>query len=423
MRAKGSSRSPKQPQPEHRRDWYPYYAGFTVDFVDAVLATHGDGVRTVLDPWNGAGTTTSVCARRKLDSAGVDLNPALTVIARARLTPVSVAESLTPLAAEILDAAQRRGAPLHPNDPLGTWLRAPAVERLRAIQGAIHAVLSDVPDRSGLAIDVLAGKLPLLAAFYYSALFATTRDTLSRFRATNPAWIRTPDTERHRINPGWPALSSRFLLRVQYLASRLSVPNSSGSTIELRTASATDLPFESNSFDATITSPPYATRIDYIKGVLPELSVLGATAADVEQLRRSSTGSPVVRGVPRSGGRLESEYGLSLLEGIKGHDSKGSRSYYYPWMSNYLHGLQSGLNETARVVVAGGPICIVAQDSHYKELHIDLQRVIVDMMRAAGRQLVNREDYDVRHHMARINPRARRYVENPRSQESLLVFR
>jgi hypothetical protein len=34
--------SPKQRTPESRRDWYPYYAGYTEEFVDSVL---GEAVR------------------------------------------------------------------------------------------------------------------------------------------------------------------------------------------------------------------------------------------------------------------------------------------------------------------------------------------------------------------------------------------
>ena len=79
--------SPKQPQPERQRDWYPYYAGFTEEFVSEILREYVAKDAAVLDPWNGSGTTTSACANRGLSSAGVDISPALTVIARARLVP------------------------------------------------------------------------------------------------------------------------------------------------------------------------------------------------------------------------------------------------------------------------------------------------------------------------------------------------
>jgi DNA modification methylase len=419
-----SPASPKQPRPEQRRDWYPYYAGFTEEFVSGVLDAKIPEVMSVIDPWNGSGTTTVVCARRGFASAGTDVNPALVIIGRARVTPRSVSDSLLPLGQEIVEAAERHRHEVQPSDPLQVWLRPSAVEHVRALQWAIHSVLSDVPSPT-MTTRALAEGLPLLACFYYSALFAMTRDLLSRFRATNPTWLRMPETSRQRIAPNWQIMTSRFLGRVEYLRARLSVagvPDNSQKT-DIRMTSATTLPFKSASFGAAVTSPPYATRIDYVKGVLPELGVLGLGSADIVKLRQRSTGSPVVKGVAEENDELRSSYGQERLRTIRDHSSKGSRTYYYPWMANYLHGLQNGLLETARVVVPGGPICVVAQDSYYKEVHIDLQRIVIEILADRNRRLMVREDFEVRHHRARMNPRARQYVSERRSHESLLMFR
>lgn len=419
------SRSPKQPLPERHRDWYPYYAGYTEEFVADLLESFADRAESIVDPWNGSGTTTTVCAVRGLRSTGVDINPTLTVIARARLTPSSIADSLTPLGGEILEAARRYDRDTESDDPLAIWVRQSSVRRVRAIQSAIHSILSFVPDSTdGWQPGPLAKELPILVSFYYTALFATMRDLLMRFRASNPTWLRTPASPQSRIAPGWEAIDRGFLRRVDYLARKLTISGESLSDVdtELITGSATSLPHQTATFGAAITSPPYATRIDYVKGVLPELAVLGAQPDDITRLRRLSTGTPVVKGVSQTAVELASDYGRSVLTSIEQHQSKGSRAYYFPWMRNYLRGLQSGLIETARVVVPGGPICVVAQDSHYKEIHVDLQRIIVDVLAATGRRLVERRDYEVRHHMARLNPRARHYLQDRQNLESVLVF-
>ena len=77
--------SPKQPPDQRRRDWYPYYAGFTQRFVEALISEHLQDATFVVDPWSGSGTTTVACLKRGVASKGIDINPALTVIARARL--------------------------------------------------------------------------------------------------------------------------------------------------------------------------------------------------------------------------------------------------------------------------------------------------------------------------------------------------
>lgn len=420
--------SPKQPQPERHRDWYPYYAGFTERFVGEVLDKHAAGAESVIDPWNGSGTTTVSCAHRGIRAAGVDINPALTVIARARLAPRSIYESLSPEALAILDVARQLDSEPEPDDMLFTWMRSEAVSRVRSIQVAVHEALGYVPTRNGRSplrdLARLAETMPPKACFYYSALFAATRDLLRRYRATNPTWLLAPRTPRHRTAPSWATVGGAFVERVAYFGERLGLSNEieGDSNPVVRTGTATQLAYKSETFDGAVTSPPYATRIDYVKGVLPELALLGASKEDVELLRRLSTGSPVVSGVDRPTQRLSSRYGCTVLEAIREHSSKGSHRYYHPWMSRYLDQLQAGLVELARVVSATGTISVVVQDSHYKEVHIDLQKIVVETMEEANRPLAARQDFTVRHHRAHMNPRARKHLANRQSKESLLVF-
>ncbi|WP_410712175.1 DNA methyltransferase [Bradyrhizobium sp. BEA-2-5] len=45
--------------------------------------------QVVLDPWNGSGTTTSVANGAGLTAVGIDINPAMAVVAKARLSPTT----------------------------------------------------------------------------------------------------------------------------------------------------------------------------------------------------------------------------------------------------------------------------------------------------------------------------------------------
>src|SRR5690349_13474364 len=82
--------------------YFPYYAGYPERFAQQLLESaglrHGS---SVFDPWNGSGTTTYVASRLGLAAQGVDVNPAMVVVARARLLPCSEADSLSPIAREI----------------------------------------------------------------------------------------------------------------------------------------------------------------------------------------------------------------------------------------------------------------------------------------------------------------------------------
>jgi len=91
--------SPKQTTAERHSSLFPYYAGFSEAFVrDALDALQATADQIVLDPWNGSGTTTAVAKQGGLTSIGIDINPALAVVARARLATkkdVSAARQLS----------------------------------------------------------------------------------------------------------------------------------------------------------------------------------------------------------------------------------------------------------------------------------------------------------------------------------------
>ena len=120
---------------------------------------------------------------------------------------------------------------------------------------------------------------------------------------------------------------------------------------------------------------------------------------------------------------LVSDYATHSLEFIASHPSKGSRSYYRPWLKQYLRDLQESLFEIGRTVHPSGVICMVVQDSYFKTFHIDLQRIVCETLRSRGRALTCRYDYSA------SNPRSL-YTEsgtdcppkNRNHKETLLVF-
>ena len=418
--------SPKQPPTKHLKDWYPYYAGFTSAFVTDVFKCYLESAESVVDPWNGSGTTTAVAAGRSVTSMGVDINPALSVVARARLTPKSIADSLAPIAADIAAATEHITPAKRENDPLLVWLTPAASNEIRKLQRAIHVVTAA---DDTLEVDLSKGdesaptRLPLITAFFYSALFAATRDLLRPFRGTNPTWMAAPTSPHKRLRPGPETIRAVFIERVVYLSSRLQIIKpDSNELASIRTGRASVILSDQRSFDACLTSPPYATRIDYIKGSLPELSVLGLSTEFITTLRQQSTGTPVVRGVNRIEDDIPEE-AQDLVERVAGHESHGSANYYAPWLRNYLTEIHKALELIAARVKPAGRIALVVQDSYYKTLHIDLQKLVTASLATAGRSLIARHDFSVRHSMSNMNARARWHLPIRKHRESLLVFK
>jgi hypothetical protein len=383
-----------------------------------------DSAATLLDPWNGAGTTTAVAAARGLRVTGLDINPAATLVARARLTPLGVRSSLPPLADEIVLAAERTRPRLEPDDPLHRWFRVSAVTDIRELQRAIHDVLVDgdldAEMRQNPALFSVA--LPLLATFFYAALFAMTRDFLERFRSTNRTWLRYPESYRHKIAPASSRITSSFVSRVAFFAERLTLPDESSAAHGfLQTASVLDLD-EEGTYDACLTSPPYATRLDYVRSSLAELSVLRLSQNDMDALRSATTGTPRVRGIAAPANELRSSLANQTIRDVSTHPSHGSSNYYGPWLRNYLHSLEASLERVHRAVSPEGRIAIVVQDSFYKAIQIDLHEIVTQTFTDLGRRAISRDDYAARHLFSRINPAAQRHLRDRTNCESLLVF-
>ena len=238
-------------------------------------------------------------------------------------------------------------------------------------------------------------------------------------------WLKPVGSSGSRIGPSADALSTSFTEQLGFLAERLSLRSDQvprdNSVFETgranRTGAAEDF------YDAVLTSPPYATRVDYVKGMLPELAVLGADQALVRELRGLSTGSPTVDGDRASVEDVRSKRGRELLCAIESHSSKGSLSYYFPWMANYLMSLQSGLEEIDRTVIDGGVISVVVQDSYYKEIHVDLQGIVEEMLLDMGRPMSFRHDYSAPNPRRGSAPGKRGPHGKKSCRESLLVFK
>ena len=138
-----------------------------------------------------------------------------------------------------------------------------------------------------------------------------------------------------------------------YLSSRLKVTSADpNELVSIRTGRASVILAEDQSFDACLTSPPYATRIDYVKGSVPELSILGLSARAIAGLRQQTTGTPVVRGVNRAEGGMPEE-AEELVMRVAHHESHGSASYYAPWLRNYLTEIHEVLQLIATRVKPG----------------------------------------------------------------------
>jgi DNA modification methylase len=397
---------------------YPYYAGFSSGFVGDVLReldlAHG---ATILDPWNGSGTTTDVAARHGYVSVGYDINPAATVIASARLaTDADVAEA-TAILRRPRKSKGESAAPL--SDLLRRWLGPRSVATLRELEQDVIGAHEVAPLEAGPVT-----RLSPARALHQVALFNTLRKILREERTTNPTWTRLEARSRRiGVPPG--RVSRIFDECASALLARIPThrPFGLNPRPEIRVASSLGLPLHGGSVSAVITSPPYCTRIDYAIATLPELALLGYDNEAIRGLRDSMIGTPTVA----DNDPIESSaWGVTcveLLRRISGHPSKDSRTYYYKIYRSYFDRMSQSLYELDRVLLPGGSAVIVVQDSYYKDVHIDLQSIFHEMTSGMGWSLKRRVDFNASHAWSDIHPGISRYRARILPCESVLFFR
>lgn len=165
----GAFEPPKQKPAGAAPTFYPYYAGFSKGFVRSVLASElGKDVGLVLDPWNGAGTTTAVAREAGMAAIGIDLNPVPVMVASARLANKSDAAHLYGL----LHSAQEDSV-VQEDEPLLAWLHPRTASQARFL---VNSLLSSLAvNAHGQQLDPLSSPLPPLASLAVLSVAALVR--------------------------------------------------------------------------------------------------------------------------------------------------------------------------------------------------------------------------------------------------------
>jgi hypothetical protein len=189
---------------EGRAGWYRYYAGFSPKFVESAIGfTSLHGESTILDPWNGSGTTTSVARAAGYRAFGYDLNPTMVIVSKAKSIDATIAASISTLMEEILSRS-RQDAYIETPDPLEKWLTTRTAKNFRSIERALFSLLIDRHATQFIADFASLENVSSLAAFFYLGLFRSLRTILGPFQSSNPTWIRTAPRGADKVTRSRP---------------------------------------------------------------------------------------------------------------------------------------------------------------------------------------------------------------------------
>lgn len=407
-----------------RTSWYPYYAGYSVDFVDSILnhlQLKPDS--TILDPWNGSGTTTYAAARNGYSAIGFDLNPVMVIAAKAMFVEQAKG-SLVAIGQKIIcDAAKEIQSVGHELDPLDAWFAPSATLRIRTLESAIQSNLVDIESQRFRLVQSDVHNLSPLCCFFYVALFRSVRELLTPLRASNPTWIRLPETTRNRLRPSLSSITNIFSRNIKEMDEAIRSADPAIANVRFDISCSTALALKGKSIDCVITSPPYCTRIDYAVATRPELYVLGiGPKTGFSELRRGLLGSTAVSPISDEARAGLGETCDRVLSRIFSHDSVASKSYYYKTFWAYFRDMAMSIAECNRVLRKRGTAVFVVQDSYYKDIHVNLQAIIEEMFRYQGLDISERFDFKSRRSMAHVNTRSRIYGRKDDAIESVLLF-
>ena len=406
--------------------FFPYYAGFSESFACALLTSAKlESGAIICDPWNGSGTTTYTASALSIASRGFDLNPVMLIVARARLLPPSEADSLEPLAEQVVKSFKLGRRSLNDGDPLTWWFGSKSAAAIRSIERAIRERLVGAMTLtpSGIHLERISG----LAATFYVALFRVCRQFVRRFCSSNPTWLRRPRDQEGKIGVPCSDIVKKFLDNVKSMANaleaRANLFQAERGTYEIGLADSATMALEPGSIDLVLTSPPYCTRIDYAAATRIELAVLAPLVrATTEELGRNMIGSTRV---PHREIDISPSWGercRTFLEALRLHPSKASGGYYYRTHLDYFDKITRSISNISVGLKSNGSAVMVVQDSYYKDLHNDLPSIIVDIAQGRGLTLRRRQDFYLSRSMYRINPYSRRYNRPSGALEAVLCF-
>lgn len=391
--------SPKKPPIDTGglADIFPYYAGFAFDWARKQLneQSAGEPGKVVLDPWNGSGTTTLAAQCDGHPSFGIDRNPVANLVAQLRCQVGTQGQrSLVP--------QQSLESTIRANDPLSNWFSESSVQRIREWTVSLH--------RAPLESRTVG----------FVSLFRVVRKVTKQFEGTNPTWVKRARSSDDLVDIAPADLDDLIIAEQDYLVERLRASHIGSSVTTLVTASSDLLPIRTGSIDLILTSPPYLTRIDYGIAYCRELAVLGVDVMNSRALRAGLMGTTLIRN-NASHQFKPGTVAEDLIKRVSSHSSKASSGYYLKQTLQYLRDLSSGFDEMSRVVRSGGSLCMVVQDSYYKDEHVPLAEICVDEAHARGWDLVQMEQFPVKRTLTTLNRSAREYKKS-QVAESVITF-
>jgi len=403
--------------------WYQYYAGFSDAFVKELFEKYCVQFNspTILDPWNGSGTTTLVASMLGYSSYGFDLNPVMVIVARAKLfspTQKNISDLLEKI--QYSNITNKRKIS-YDQDPLNRWFVRSTVTALRKIEAFIQKYCFKTDNVMFLCNAWDYQNISNELAFYYLALFSMLKDLAKTFITSNPTWIKSNIEESQKIKLSWKELFLMFSDTLIKMGQD-DIKNPININCNVAVANSQNIPLNDRSVDIIISSPPYCTRIDYAIYTQIELALLGYDKDRINLLRQNMIGTPTITNQHNSNVIQPDSLCGKTLSAIANHESKAAKSYYYKTYLQYFDSMNNSIKELYRVLSSNGLAILVVQDSWFKDIYIDLPDILTEL--CSMNYLVKLEmiSFNANNNMNYINTKSAKYKTKRAAKECVIIF-
>ncbi len=369
-----------------RHGWLRLTPAYSVKLVSEILAASDSGIR-VLDPFSGTGTTPLCAAYAGNDGVGVEINPFLTWLAKAKLASYrpSCIHAARETLLNLIDRASQEDSksvappPIH---NVGRWWNPEPLDFLCKFKAA----LEETAPEEGPVRDLLLVVFCRLVIKFSNAAFnhqsmsfkdkVATGDSGKEQQAllfnTEPDLDCSARAECHRV-----------------LDSAGDNPRGTGRVVagDSRSVSAA----VHGKFDLLITSPPYPNRMSYIRELRPYMYWLGylETGRDAGDMDWSAIGG--TWGIATS--RLAEwqrtlngfypHYFDTLLSEISHADNKNG-VLLSNYVAKYFEDMWSHIRDVADLISVGGTLHYVVGNSTFYDVLVPVERLFSDMLTEAG---------------------------------------
>lgn len=369
-----------------RHGWLRLTPAYSVKLVSEILAASDRGIR-VLDPFSGTGTTPLCAAYAGNEGIGVEINPFLTWLAKAKLASYSSScihaarETLLNLISRASREDSKSVAP-PPIHNVERWWNPEPLDFLCKFKAA----LEEAAPEEGPVRDLLLVVFCRLVIKFSNAAFNHQSMSFKDKVATGPS-----DNQQQALlfntEPDLDCSAHVECRRV--LDSAGDNPRGTGRVVagDSRSVSAA----VHGEFDLLITSPPYPNRMSYIRELRPYMYWLGylETGRDAGNMDWSAIGgtwgiatSRLAEWQRTSDGFYPS-YFVTLLSEISHADNKNG-VLLSNYVAKYFEDMWAHIRDVVKVIPTGGTVHYVVGNSTFYDVVVPVERLFADMLTEAG---------------------------------------